>query len=296
MKRITVAACLMVSLSVTAGAQDTILQNPAPDTLIHYAYDTAALMKRMHFAPVDYDSLLASPNTNRKTAPFSSFHVEKRDLLLPGLCLLMLIYVTWLRYTYGKELRENFTVILNTNLGQQIYRDREFSANIFKFLTFINFALGGGMLVYLTTTYYHVNLPFNQTGLNVALMVMAVFALYLVKGFVYRFVGAVFNITASLRFFRFNALVIYHLLGIGLLPFILLAAFAEPPVNTWALFAALILVAIAIVLRVFKGLTVALSSGKLHILYFLLYICALEVAPLLIAIRLFDLWAGSQPK
>lgn len=296
MKKVLLCSALLLLLISQAGAQDSIAAAPPVDTVIYYPFDTAALLERMHFATVDYDSLLSAPNADNEQATFTSFHIQKRDLLLPALCLLMLIYVTWLRYTYGRELRENFTVIINANLGQQIYRDREFSANIFKFLTFINFALGAGILIYLTCVFYGVDLPFTTIGYNIAIMVAAVFSIYLVKGFVYRFIGAVFNLTSSLRFFRFNALVIYHLLGIGLLPFILLAAFAEPPVDQWALFAALILVAIALLIRVFKGLTVAAGSGKLHILYFLLYICALEVAPLLIAIRLFDLWAGAQPK
>lgn len=271
--------------------------HPAADTTFtHYPVDTAALIERATRWRYDYDSLLSQPLEKSAHALHSVWHVQKHDKVLPILCLLMLGYVTWLRYTFNRELRENITVIANVNLGQQIYRDREFSANIFKLLTFINFTVGAGVLMYLLALHLDVRMPFKADIYNVALPVLALFLLYLAKGLVYRLFNAIFQTGPALQLFRFNALVIYHMLGIGLLPFVLLAAFADPPVDIWSLNAALVLVAIALVLRVYKGLAVAGAASRLQIVYFLLYICTLEVAPMLIAIRLFDMWAVLQPK
>ena len=256
-----------------------------------YPVDTQAVLRMLEFDKIGYDSIF-SINTGPPVIDQPAIkHVTVKDFILPVLLLIMLGYVTWLRYVFAKELSENITVIINSNLGQQIYRDREFSANIFKLLTFFNFACSAGLFIFLLTRYYHIELPFDVTFYNIILCIGGVGVLYLIKGLSYRILGATFKISNALQFFRFNALVIYHLLGIGMLPFIILAAFADPPVSNWAIVGTLILIGIALLIRFVKGFTALRLTGRFHFVYFLLYICALEIAPLLIAIKVFLNWA-----
>lgn len=256
-----------------------------------YPVDTQAVLRMLEFDKIGYDSIF-SINTGPPVIDQPAIkHVNVRDFILPVLLLIMLGYVTWLRYVFAKELSENITVIVNSNLGQQIYRDREFSANIFKLLTFFNFACSAGIFIFLLARYYEVQLPFDAAFYNIILCIGGVGALYLIKGLSYRILGSTFKISNALQFFRFNALVIYHLLGIGMLPFIILAAFADPPVSDWAIAGTLILIAIALLIRFVKGFTALRLTGRFHFVYFLLYICALEIAPLLIAIKVFLNWA-----
>ena len=283
---------LLVCLPLMAqeNAADTATATPE---VIFYPFDTAALQKQLNFKPFVYDSIIAEKEEKVQVANPATFHLQHKDLVLPIVGLIMLLYVTWIRYTFHRELKENITVVWNSNLGQQIYRDREFSANIFKFVTFLNFAIGIGVLLFLVMRHFQWPMPFKASGYTILACVVGFSLLYVIRGWVYRIIGAVFRIGNALQFFRFNALVVYHLLGIILLPFLLLAAFADPPVNTYALYSALVLVAIALLIRILKGLVAVGLTGRLHILYFLLYICALEVAPLLITIRLFNMWAGA---
>ena len=256
-----------------------------------YPVDTQAVMRMLEFDKIGYDSIFSINTVPPVIDQPAIKHVSVRDFILPVLLLIMLGYVTWLRYVFAKELSENITVIVNSNLGQQIYRDREFSANIFKLLTFFNFACSAGIFIFLLARYYEVQLPFDAAFYNIILCIGGVGALYLIKGLSYRILGSTFKISNALQFFRFNALVIYHLLGIGMLPFIILAAFADPPVSDWAIAGTLILIAIALLIRFVKGFTALRLTGRFHFVYFLLYICALEIAPLLIAIKVFLNWA-----
>ncbi|MBK8345992.1 MAG: DUF4271 domain-containing protein [Bacteroidetes bacterium] len=256
-----------------------------------YPVDTQAVLRMLEFDKIGYDSIF-SINTGPPVIDQPAIkHVTVKDFILPVLLLIMLGYVTWLRYVFAKELSENITVIVNSNLGQQIYRDREFSANIFKLLTFFNFACSAGIFIFLLARYYEVPLPFDVAFYNIILCIGGVGVLYLIKGLSYRILGSTFKISNALQFFRFNALVIYHLLGIGMLPFIILAAFADPPVSDWAIAGTLILIGIALLIRFVKGFTALRLTGRFHFVYFLLYICALEIAPLLIAIKVFLNWA-----
>lgn len=252
--------------------------------------DTQAVLKALDFPKISYDSLFSLSSNAGEQVMESQIHIKKRDILLPVLLLLMLVYVTWLRYVFSKELSENFTVILNSNLGQQIYRDREFSANIFKLLTFVNFTLTAGIFLFLLAGYYEITMPFEKTIYNILASIGLINVLYILKGFIYAVISATFKIGPQVSFFRFNAQVIYHLLGIVLLPFVILAAFADPPVSKWALSGACFIILFALLLRLFKGIAVMGAFDRFHIVYFLLYICALELAPILIAVKLFNSW------
>ncbi|MFI5170850.1 MAG: DUF4271 domain-containing protein [Chitinophagales bacterium] len=259
----------------------------SPQTII---VDTVAPVKKLPFETFSYDSLFSKQITPPDAGPENNLHLQKREIVLPLLLLLMLGYVTWLRYIFSKELSENITVILNSNLGQQIYRDREFSANIFKLLTFINFTFIGGVFIYLLSLYYGIAMPFNNKVFDIGICIGIIIVLYALKGIVYNIIGAGFKVSNALSFFRFNSLVIYHLLGILMLPLVIITAFSDAPVSNWALFATLALIGVAMMVRLVKGFSVIRLLGKFHIVYFLLYICALEIAPLLIAVKLFGKW------
>ena len=270
-----------------AGLVDQIQPAITPNKI--YPVDTQALLNALNFERLSYDSLFSLESTYVESTHLSKKHINNRDVVLPLLLLIMLAYVTWLRYVFAKELGENVTVILNSNLGQQIYRDREFSADIFKLLTFINFTFIAGVFIYLLALYFNVAMPFGNKVFDIGICIGLIIVLYLLKGIVYNIIGAGFKVGNAIHFFRFNSLIIYHLLGIAMLPLVILAAFADEPVNHWSLFAALGLIAIALVIRLFKGLVVMRMLGRFHIVYFLLYICALEIAPMLIAVKLFSM-------
>ncbi len=287
--------CSVVYCQTDSGrvAGSDIIQKPASIELVQsevFPVDTQAVLKLLKFERLSYDSLFSPQNNISERSAVSKKHMRKRDVLLPVLLLFMLVYVTWLRYVFTKELKENITVLLNTNLGQQIYRDREFSANIFKLLTFINFTFIGGVFIYLLSLHFQVAMPFENKIINIALSIGLIVVLYIVKGIVYYIIAAGFKAGNALNFFRFNSLVIYHLLGIGMLPLVILAAFAEEPLKSWSLYATLVLIGIAMLMRLIKGFTAIRMAGRFHIVYFLLYICALEIAPLLIAVKLFSAW------
>jgi len=296
--------CLVLGLSLKGQQDSVVLQNDTVNAFVGpvivpyiqfapqpiFLVDTQAVLKQLNFETINYDSLFSIASNNNVIQQPSSKHVTARDFILPVLLLAMLAYVTWLRYVFAKELGENITVLLNSNLGQQIYRDREFSANIFKLLTFVNFAFSAGVFMFLLARFSGVPMPFENVALNIAIAVAGVAVSYLFKGLLYRVIGLSFKLTNALQFYRFNSLVIYHLLGIGMLPLIILGAFAEDPVNDWAIKATLILLSLAMLIRIVKGFAALRLAGRFHLMYFLLYICALEIAPILIAIKVFLMW------
>lgn len=241
--------------------------------------------------PTFFDSLAQASHETDSEQHFLQIRSKQKNYILPVILFLLLLYFTILRYQYAKQLRENITVLFNMNLGQQIFRDREFSLNIFGTLLYINAVLVIGIYVYQLSNYFQVQLPFETVILNVAVCVAVFPVLYMLRSVVYFFIKAIFNFDVAIEYFRFNALIIYQLLAVALLPFVILMASVKEPVLYWVVFVSLCFIALALFIRFVKGFFISTTYVRFHIFYFLLYICALEIAPLLIVYKAFTMYA-----
>jgi hypothetical protein len=253
--------------------------------------DTILSKKEEIISPAFFDSLAQSAQNTNSEEQLLQPRKKNRDYVLPVILLLLLLYFTMLRYQYAKQLRENITVLFNMNLGQQIFRDREFSLNMFSILLYINAILVIGIYIFQLTNYFHISLPFSTTILNIAFCIAVFPAIYLLKTIVYLLVKTVYSFDTPLQYFRFNSLIIYQLLAVALLPCVILLASVEEPLLYWVVAVSLVITGIAFFTRFLKGILIAASFVKFHILYFLLYICALEIAPLLIVYKVFIKYA-----
>ena len=84
----------------------------------------------------------------------------------------------------------------------------------------------------------------------------------------------------------FNTFLINNILGIALLPFVCLIAYNQMISASWLILIAVILAGTAFAYRMFRGVLVGLSMPSFSLLYLFLYLCTLEIAPLLILIRI----------
>lgn len=269
---------------ITPSSVTTIFDNRV-DTL-----DSSSVSQNLT-NPTFFDSLAQANQGIEENKQLLQEHNKSRDFVLPVILFLLLLYLALLRYQYAKQLRENLTVLFNTNLGQQIFRDREFSPNIFSLLLYINAILVIGVYIYQLTVYFKITLPFEKTILNIAICVTVFPVMYILKSIVYFFLKIVFNFDFALQFFRFNSLILYQLLAVSLLPCVILMASVQDSVLHWVVIVSLSLVGFTFLVRFIKGIFICVSFVKFHILYFLLYFCAVEIAPLLIAFKVFSEYA-----
>lgn len=251
----------------------------------------SSLKKITPVSPTFFDSLAQASNEADSREQFLQIRTKQKNYILPVILFLLLLYFTILRYQYAKQLRENITVLFNMNLGQQIFRDREFSLNIFSTLLYINAVLVIGIYLYQLLNYFQVLLPFETVILNVAICIAIFPVLYLLRSVVYFFLKVIFNFDVAIEYFRFNALIVYQLLAVALLPIVILLASVKEPVLNWVVFVSLGFVALAMFIRIVKGFFISTTYVRFHIFYFLLYICALEIAPLLIVYKAFTMYA-----
>ncbi|MFN3939868.1 MAG: DUF4271 domain-containing protein [Chitinophagales bacterium] len=68
---------------------------------------------------------------------------------------------------------------------------------------------------------------------------------------------------------------------------------ANAPLSNWAFFTAIGVLLLVYALRVVKGIRIGARFARFRLFYFLLYLCAFEIAPLLIIVKVIRTWASN---
>jgi hypothetical protein len=194
--------------------------------------------------------------------------------------------LTYIRVFYRKNFFQIISACFNNNLTNQIVRDENLLMQRASVMLNISFSIVAAAFIYLVSIHYDWSLEGMDTGfirfVFFALLISAVFTL---KFLVLRFCGYLFNLGREMSTYIFNVFIINNLLGLVLLPFVALILFGNLP-GTALIYIALGIITLAYLYRIGRGMLIAFGYNGFSPIYLFLYLCALEIAPLLVLVKL----------
>lgn len=210
--------------------------------------------------------------------------------LVTGIVLLLGI----IRIAYLKYFSDLFRAFLNPTLSQRQLKDQLAQSPFPNFLLNAFFVVSVGVYLYLLM--YRKQYIFNADGwLLIPGLIMLVAVIYVTKYLVLRFCGWLFGNTDLADAYIFILYLINKVLGILLVPFLVILAFCQPEIAAAFLYISLFFIILLIGYRYVRSYSVVkqyLSFSKLH---FFLYLCAFEVAPVLILTKVLLIWLTGNP-
>jgi len=213
--------------------------------------------------------------------------VARPDWLL-GLILFCLVLIAWLKLFYNKFLNHTMQSLLNFQLSAKLLRDQNIFYKRVALTLNLNFILTGGAFIFLL--FGHLNIqPFEFSGVVSYLTYSGLIAgLLLLRLIVSHLVGHVFNKHREFLEYQHQILLIYKNLGIYLIPLVFGIAYIHEDIRIYLIYMGGLLLLAATVLRVIRGFKILMNKEVL-IFYLILYLCTLEILPLLIFYRFFSL-------
>lgn len=205
--------------------------------------------------------------------------------VLIGLVIFIAILFTMLREYFWKI----YDAFRNDNLLNQLQREQGFLPNAPYLLWYSLFFITSGIFVFLLLDYLN-NLPFDGYWLNLYSCIGFVLAFFLFKHFLLSIISWLFPIKKEIRTYNFSIVIFNIIIGLILVPFIIFIAYGSPGMVKIFFYLALGLVLIIILFRYLRGLFISgkyLVSNKFH---FLLYLCTVEIAPVIVLIKLILLY------
>ena len=208
------------------------------------------------------------------------------DWLFPIILLVLAIYAV-LRIFYSKYFSQMIMAFINNNLTNQIVRDENLLLQRASIYLSVVFNLIAAMFLYLIS----IRLGWELGGLaegwkRFLFLAGLVSAIYALKFLVLKIAGWLFDSEREMSVYIFNIFLINNVLGMALLPFVCLMAYNQALGINFLIILCVVLAGLAFLYRLFRGLTVGLSAASFSPLYLFLYLCTLEIAPLMVVWRI----------
>jgi len=262
-----------LSADTSALPADSLLQDsvvaiiPAvvfTDTSTYYAY--------YHHRFLGFDKTPAYMLMKARTA-------ESKDTvfyLLVGL----LFFVAFTRLLFPKYFQNTFRLFFQTSFRQKQTRDQLLQQSLGSLLLNLLFFFSSACYLTLVLEYNDWTIfPFWKLLLY-SLILLAV--LYIGKFIFLRFAGWVFNAKEGAETYIFIVFLINKIIGVMLIPFILVIAFAEPSLADTAITASVILLIMLFIYRYIVSLKSFRRDLHISPFHFFLYLCGVEIVPLLV--------------
>jgi hypothetical protein len=207
-------------------------------------------------------------------------HANSKDTFF-YLLVAILFYFALVRIFFEKYFNNLMTLFFRVSLRQQQIREQVLQTPLPSLLLNILFVISGGLFAcYL--------LHYSRFGEGVRFWVLylycmgAIAAVYLVKFVILKFIGWVFSISRATDIYIFVVFLVNKMLGIFLLPFLILITFSGQEVREIFITISLAMIFVMWAYRALAGYRPVRNEIKLTPFYFFLYLCAFEIAPVLL--------------
>jgi hypothetical protein len=228
--------------------------------------------------------LAASPVYNFTGKPvleiFEVHRPNSKDSLF-YLLVGILFYFALIRIFYTKYFDNLITLFFRVSLRQQQIREQVLQTPLPSLLLNILFILSAGL-------YACFLLHYSRIGEGVRFWVIYFYcmillgSIYFVKFLVLKFVGWVFSISRATDIYIFVVFLVNKMMGIFLLPFLILITFSSSDAREIFITISLAMVFVLWTYRALAAYRPVRNEIKLTPFYFFLYLCAFEIAPLLL--------------
>jgi hypothetical protein len=197
---------------------------------------------------------------------------------------LLLGFFAWIRMYYSSILTQTVQAAVNFQVANRIFNDNSLLQNQLDRILYLFYFLSMGFLLY----YVELRVELTPYGLyggwlflfNLALLT----GVFLGRLLLLNIAGIVFNRTRILREYLYNIFIFNKLTGIAILPLIFLLVYTRGVLQELFFWLTLITVCCIFLMRLIRGVVFSYRKEVL-IFYLFLYLCALEIAPLVLLYR-----------
>ncbi len=203
-----------------------------------------------------------------------------KELLFYLIIFLLLIYAL-LRRAFPKYFDDLFRFFFRTTFKQRQISEQLMETPLPSLMLNGFFVVIGGLYITFLLQRFKLN-PVDNFWRMFLYCILALSAIYFIKFIWLKISGWLFNMQEAANSYIFIVFIINKMIGILLLPFLILLAFTPGDVYFISLTLSWCLVAGLLVYRMILTFGAVRNQVKVNPFHFFLYICAFEIAPLLL--------------
>ena len=211
---------------------------------------------------------------------------ESQNRFLFGTLVVMLVLLVVAFSLFRYHIQLVLQAFSNDNMLRQIHRDQgAFIQSPYLFL-YLVFFFNAGFFEFLLSQHFGWKLPSDSNWENLLMFVGATTLIFFAKHILLKLIEWVYPFSKEIKAFSFTIIIFSITLGFILIPINLFLAFGPPASHSILVYLALFVIGGIYLFRSLRGFLLGSSYLVSNRFHFLLYICTVEIAPLLILIKL----------
>jgi Domain of unknown function (DUF4271) len=255
--------------------------------------------------PFDIVKEIQSGPTTATAGPGFRVKVEKKDKPLSAkeketnyrrflfvAILSMFIILTLIVTIFRILIEKIWKAFINDNLLNQLHREQSSGLAVAYLVLYILFFINSGLFAFLAAR--HFGIPISNSNLySLLICIGGIAGFFIAKQFVLWLIGFVFPIGKEVDSYQFTIMIFNIVLGLFLVPVVLFIAYAPENLTGIVVWGAIGLLTLIYLFLALRGLFIGnrfIAGNKFH---FLLYLCAVEITPLLVIYKLAMVHGGN---
>lgn len=199
--------------------------------------------------------------------------------------LVSLILMAFVVANARSSIANAYSAVMSDSALRQIYKEPVGWGSAPYISLYVLYWLSLAIFIYLLLSHFGVSMAYGKVT-TFLLCLAGVSIIYLFKHIVLYCIAQIFPVSKEVRTYNFIILTVGVILGLLLMPLNIFIAYAPDSVSSLFIYVTFGVIGLAYLVRSLRGLMVAspfFTDNKFH---FLLYLCTVELAPLLIIIKL----------
>lgn len=193
----------------------------------------------------------------------------------------LLLAFSFLRQSFPKYFNDMFRLLFRNTLKQKQIREQLMQTTFPSLLLNVFFAVTAGLYIDLLLQHYGAS-PIDNFWLLLIYCSIGLSLIYLIKFIGLKLTGWLFNIRSAADSYIFVVFIINKVIGIFLLPFVVLLAFLQGETYRVVMVLSWCGLGILLIYRFLLTYTSIRNQVRFNPFHFFLYLCAFEIAPLLL--------------
>jgi hypothetical protein len=224
-----------------------------------------------------------SDTTNAGLESLAKAQVHEPTWYFIYLFTLLGIYA-WINIYYGNVITQIYQSSTNFKATVRMFKNTGQLQNQLDLVLYVFYFLSMGFLLFYLEQRTEI-LPYNLQGgllllFNFALLASLLFG----RVVIHNIAGLLFNRLKIVREYLYNMFIFSKLMGLVVLPLTFLLVYTKGILQQVVLWTSIVIILGILVLRIIRGMVFSYNKEVL-IFYMFLYLCALEIAPLVLLYR-----------
>ncbi len=225
-------------------------------------------------------------NKNIAIEPKQRYEISNDWLL--GLFLFITLLFLWVKIFYKKYFTLLFSSLLSYQLSIKLLREKNIMIKRISFVLNFIYVIVLSAFILRILEHYHIKIFRFNTFETLLIIINVVIIISVARILLFKLVGFIFNSTQIFNEYIHNNYIINKNLGLFLFPLLIAQIYISEKLKVIFLIAGISLILISYIIRLYRGFQIIIKKD-IFLFYLILYLCTLEILPLLLGYKFFIL-------